>query len=118
MYNHEREMEKLYEMYSSGILSAHHTHNVGHIAVIGHNPATKTPVKPPTPTPPSPIPPTPSPTPPSPGPPGEHHHKKHHKDNYWDIFKKGFEEGGSVIADTFDPYKDHGSSGLDIHTGN
>ncbi len=73
MYNHEREMEKLYEMKSLGILSTHHTHNIGHILVIGHNPATNTPTKPPSPIPPSPIPPSPLPE--------DHKGKKKHHNN-------------------------------------
>ncbi len=113
-YNHELDMERLYEMYSQGIHSVHNTHNVGHIEVLGPNIPQTVPIRPPLPTPPSP----------SPEPPSEHHNNHHHKNKPWDTFKngvdtfrKGFEEGGKVLADVADPYKDHQSGGLDIHTG-
>jgi len=102
-YNHELDMERLYEMYSQGIHSVHNTHNVGHIEVLGPNIPQTVPIRPPLPTPPSP----------SPEPPSEHHNNHHHKDKWWDTLRKGLEEGGKVL----DPYNDHQSGGLDIHTG-
>lgn len=93
-YNHEAEMERMYETYSAGIHSIHHTHNVGHISVIGHNPPGYEPSKPPLPTPP-----TPNPNPPDPD--GNHH--KHHKHK-----NKGFFQDGIFDMIFYDDYKTTG----------
>lgn len=110
-YNHELDMERLYEMYSSGLHSVKHTHNIGHIEVVGHNVPETIPIKPPLPTPPAPIPPTPEP-------PSDHHHHKHkHKDSPWDTFVEGLEEGGQVLDDVFMGHEANGAGGLHTDTG-